>query len=150
MFKSGLSKVLFLTLILGMGQVQAAKPTTMDVQYLKEELEGFESELDEIYVNYTQRRGLIGKNQAEDRFEKALVRYMLGDYKRAAPEFFILLETGSLSGYSFEREAEWYLADSAFRIGQYSVVEEASYAIIEQGVGHVFFTDAVRLLLESC
>lgn len=126
-----------------------AKPQSNSMDELLAQMEEFSTVVDGISDNYEQRRGLIGKTQAEEKFDKALIRYMLGDYKKAAPDFFILLETGSLDGYSLKAEAEWYLVDSAFRIGQYTIVEEACYQIIEQGPNHLFFTDAVRILLES-
>ena len=38
--------------------------------------------------------------------------------------------------------------DSAFKIGQYALVEEFAKQI-SNNPGHMFFTDAIRLLLES-
>ena len=135
--------------VLGWEQVAIAKPKVDTVETLLLDMEAFSAEVQKVDENYSQRRGLIGKKQAEERFERALFRYLMADYKRSAPEFFILLETESLDGYDFKKEAEWYLVDSAFQIGQYAIVEEASYQIIEQGPSHLFFTDAVRILLES-
>ena len=59
-----------------------------------------------------------------------------------------LLETESVYGSGFVQEAEWYLVDSAFKIGQYALVEEFAKQI-SSNPGHMFFTDAIRLLLES-
>ena len=149
-FKSLLPFILVAGLFSGGWEQDAiAKPKDGKIDTLLTGMEELTTTVQGVDANYSQRRGLIGKKQAEERFEKALFRYLMGDYKRSAPEFFILLETESLDGYDFKKEAEWYLVDSAFRIGQYAIVEEASYQIIEQGAGHLFFTDAVRILLES-
>lgn len=149
-FKSLLSFTLLTGLFsLGWEHNAVAKPQEDKIDSLLLSMDSLSTMVQDVDANYSQRRGLIGKKQAEERFEKALFRYLMGDYKRATPEFFILLETESLDGYDFKKEVEWYLVDSAFQIGQYAIVEEASYQIIEQGPSHLFFTDAVRILLES-
>lgn len=128
--------------------VYAKNSNNWEIDKTVASLQNIGHDIQAIEDNYTNRFGVIGKKQAEERFDRALTEYLLGHYKNAASEFYVLIETDALQGYSFQREAEWYLADSAFKIGQYTVLEDAAYHIIDQP-NHLFFTEAVRLLLES-
>ncbi len=101
-----------------------------------------------IQGNYERRGKVLGQTDAELRFNEAVTDYLLGNYKAAAEQFYVLLETESIYGAGFVQEAEWYLVDSAFRIEQYALVEEFAKQI-SNNPGHMFFTDAIRLLLES-
>ena len=112
------------------------------------QLSGIEEDVNLIRSNYVVRGKVLGQADAEERFNEALTRYLLGDYKKAAESFYVLLETESVYGSGFVQEAEWYLVDSAFKIGQYALVEEFAKQI-SNNPGHMFFTDAIRLLLES-
>ena len=113
-----------------------------------QELNEIEVDINLIRSNYEVRGKVLGQADAEERFNEALTKYLLGDYKKAAEAFYVLLETESVYGSGFVQEAEWYLVDSAFRIGQYALVEEFAKQI-SNNPGHMFFTDAIRLLLES-
>ena len=124
------------------------KSTTWDPSVAKVELSEIEAGMSVIASNYEVRGKVLGQADAEVRFNEALTQYLLGDYKRAAEAFYVLLETDSVYGSGFVQEAEWYLVDSAFRIGQYALVEEFAKQI-SNNPGHMFFTDAIRLLLES-
>ena len=128
-----------------------AKQTTWTAVNTNAELMDLQQQVESVGQNYSRRSGLIGSTDAKSRFDDAVVQYLLGNYKSAAETLYVLLETESLhglEGFDYEREAEWYIADSAYRLGQYALLEEYAYRIIEQP-GHLFFTDAVRLLLES-
>ena len=113
-----------------------------------QELKEIEIDINLIRSNYEVRGKVLGQADAEERFNEALTKYLLGDYKKAAEAFYVLLETESVYGSGFVQEAEWYLVDSAFKIGQYALVEEFAKQI-SNNPGHMFFTDAIRLLLES-
>ena len=147
-----MSRIFRTSFILGtaliFGVSAEARRADWSPDYARKQLRGTQSEIDTVALNYEQRRGIIGSADAENRFNEAVIQYLMGNYKFAAESFFVLLETESLDGYEYEREAEWYLTDSAFRIEQYALLEQSAYRIIEQP-GHMFFTDAVRLLLES-
>ena len=128
-----------------------AKQTAWTASATNAELVELQQEVERVGQNYSRRSGVIGSTDAKARFDDAVVQYLLGNYKSAAETLYVLLETESLhglEGFDYEREAEWYIADSAHRLGQYALLEEYAYRIIEQP-GHLFFTDAVRLLLES-
>lgn len=101
-----------------------------------------------IQGNYERRGKVLGQTDAELMFNEAVTDYLLGNYKDAAEQFYVLLETESIYGAGFVQEAEWYLIDSAFRIEQYALVEEFAKQV-SNNPGHMFFTDAIRLLLES-
>lgn len=142
---------LLLGIALLISPVAGAKQTGWTADLAGQELSDIQNHIETVGSNYTQRVGIIGSADAKERFDDALVQYLTGDYKSAAETFYVLLETEALhglEGFDYEREAEWYIADSAYRIDQYALLEEYAYRIIEQP-GHLFFTDAVRLLLES-
>ena len=151
--KSGYTRItswrsLLLCTILWTPQFTEAKPTQWDPAAATIEMEEIKIGFASIQSNYERRGSVLGQADAEDRFNEALTDYLLGKYKKAAEQFYVLLETESVYGAGFVQEAEWYLVDSAFRIGQYALVEEFAKQI-SNNPGHMFFTDAIRLLLES-
>ena len=151
--KSGHTRItswrsLLLCTILWTPQFTEAKPTQWDPAAATIEMEELKIGFASIQSNYERRGSVLGQADAEDRFNEALTDYLLGKYKKAAEQFYVLLETESVYGAGFVQEAEWYLVDSAFRIGQYALVEEFAKQI-SNNPGHMFFTDAIRLLLES-
>ncbi len=125
-----------------------AKGPKWDASNSIAEMSSIEQGVETIQANYERRGSVLGQTDAEERFNNALGDYLLGDYKRAAEQFYVLLETESVYGTGFVQEAEWYLIDSAFQEGQYALVEEFARQI-SNNPGHMFFTDAIRLLLES-
>ena len=139
---------LLLCTMLWSPQFTEAKSTQWDPAAATVEMKAIESGFASIQSNYERRGSVLGQADAEDRFNDALTDYLLGKYKKAAEQFYVLLETESVYGAGFVQEAEWYLVDSAFRIGQYALVEEFAKQI-SNNPGHMFFTDAIRLLLES-
>ena len=139
---------LLLCTILWSPQFTEAKSIQWDPNVATTEMETIADGFTSIQSNYERRGSVLGQADAEARFNDALTDYLLGKYKRAAEQFYVLLETESVYGAGFVQEAEWYLVDSAFRIGQYALVEEFAKQI-SNNPGHMFFTDAIRLLLES-
>ncbi len=129
-------------------QFALAKGPKWDASGSIADLSVIEQRVGDIQANYERRGSVLGQTDAEERFNNALGDYLLGDYKRAAEQFYVLLETESVYGTGFVQEAEWYLIDSAFQAGQYALVEEFARQI-SNNPGHMFFTDAIRLLLES-
>ena len=144
-----ISQYLTLSLALYIPISHAKSSGDWNITETQMQFQNYEDTVTHIQGNYEQRHGVIGRQQAQERFEKALTSYLLEDYKTAAEAFFILLDTESLRGHPLEEEALWYLADSSFRIGQYSVSEEACFQIIGEGLGGIFYADAVRILLEN-
>ena len=97
-------------------------------------------------------RGFITDAQALERFQEAVFLYMTGDndpanYEKAAELFFSLVTLGSLSDAGLHRDAEWYLAEALFRMGNLSTAE-ARYQVIADDMQHPFRDDAVRRLLQ--
>ncbi len=107
-----------------------------------------EANVSEVHDDIVERRGFIGSSEAEARFENAVYYYLVGEYDRAAKEFFTLVESNSLRDANAASDAEWYLAESLFEMSNYVLAEEAYYEMIEQGTRHAFFASAVRRLME--
>ncbi len=101
-----------------------------------------------ISDDLTTRRGLMGNREAQERYEDAVYAYLVGDYDRAAREFFTLVESGSLRDPGLAGDASWYLAECLFEMGNLVLAEEVYGALIDAGPTHVFFADAVRRQLE--
>jgi tetratricopeptide (TPR) repeat protein len=92
-------------------------------------------------------RGFITESQAAQRFEQHLYQFMVGDYDTAAEGFFALVTTAALGERGLQRDAEWYLAESLFKIGNFGTAE-VRFTAIADDVEHPFHDDAVRRLLE--
>ena len=73
--------------------------------------------------------------------------FLVGDYAMAAEGFFSLVTLAALTDAGLHRDAEWYLAESLFQMGNSSTAE-ARYLVIAQDDTHPFRDDAVRRLLE--
>jgi len=107
-----------------------------------------EIEVETARMNVLERRGFIGAAEARVRFENAVYYFLVREYERAAYEFFTLVESGSLQEDFLRLDAEWYLAECLFEMGNASLAEEAYQAIIDEGNSHPFFRDGVRRLME--
>lgn len=92
-------------------------------------------------------RGFITQQQAVERFQDCVYRFMLGEYEAAAEGFFTLVTTAALSDAGLHRDAEWYLAEALFMMGNLATAE-ARYQVIADDMQHPFRDDAVRRLLE--
>lgn len=92
-------------------------------------------------------RGVISESDAMRRFEECLYEFMLGHYEPAAEGFFALVTTGALADAGLHRDAEWYLAEALFKMGNWGTAEQRFRVVANDGQ-HPFHDDAVRRLLE--
>ncbi|MBW2252959.1 MAG: tetratricopeptide repeat protein, partial [Deltaproteobacteria bacterium] len=92
-------------------------------------------------------RGFIAERDALVRYEDYVYLYMIGEHELAAEGFFTLVTTEALGDVGLHRDAEWYLAESLFKMGNISTAE-ARYLVIADDDQHPFRDDAVRRLLE--
>ena len=107
-----------------------------------------EQQISDLNMDYGQRRGLIGAVEARSRFEEAVYQYLVGDYEPAALTFFTLVDAQALTARPLYQDAEWYLAESLFELGNYATAADAYQRVVAEGTEHPFFADAVRRLLE--
>ncbi len=119
-----------------------------DLDRLDARIGDLEGTVRAISEDLTTRRGLMGNREAQERYEDAVYAYLVGDYDRAAREFFTLVESGSLRDPGLAADASWYLAECLFEMGNLVLAEEVYGALIDAGPTHVFFADAVRRQLE--
>ncbi|MCB9671749.1 MAG: tetratricopeptide repeat protein [Alphaproteobacteria bacterium] len=92
-------------------------------------------------------RAFLNNVDAVGRFEDNLFALMVGEYRKAAEGFFGLVTTGALQDADLHRDAEWYLAEALFGMGNV-VTAEARFRVVAEDDGHPFREDAVRRLLE--
>lgn len=93
------------------------------------------------------RAGIMSSKAAEQRFQDLMYLHMIGEHDLAAEGFFALVEVGALTEQGLHRDAEWYLAESLFRMGNLETARSRYQAVADDG-GHPFRADAVRRLLE--
>lgn len=91
--------------------------------------------------------GFITPAEAVKRYQDYVYLYMVGDYQTAAEGFFALVTTAALTDEGMHLDAEWYLAESLYKMGNV-VTAEARFQVIAEDAGHPFRDDAVRRLLE--
>ncbi|MBT3219558.1 MAG: tetratricopeptide repeat protein, partial [Proteobacteria bacterium] len=101
----------------------------------------------ELEVKVAPGRGFITEDQAIQRFQDHVYLHMIGEYELAAEGFFALVTTAALSDSGLHRDAEWYLAETLFQMGNY-VTAEARFQGIAEDENHPFRDDGVRRLLE--
>ncbi len=94
------------------------------------------------------RSAFMSTGEAERRYEDAVVEALLGNDAQAALEFSILLRSKALTSPEIRADAEWYLAETLFRMSSWSTAETAYLDIVAQGRAQPFFGSAVRRLLE--
>jgi tetratricopeptide (TPR) repeat protein len=92
-------------------------------------------------------RGFISVEEAHRAYEQHLYEFLLGEYHAAAEGFFTLVTTSALRKQSEHLDAEWYLAESLFELGNYDTAESRLKNIADDRA-HPFHDDAVRRLLE--
>lgn len=109
---------------------------------LRDQVEG-------IRQNYTERVGLIGVAEAQERYQKAVYHYLIGEPEPAALSFHILVQSRALGTGSLSRDSDWYLGETLFEMGNTRTAAEAYERIVTQGSVHPFFSDAVRRTMES-
>lgn len=91
--------------------------------------------------------GRLSESAAVSRFQDAVYAHLIGDHAQAAEDFFVLVATRSLDAAGLTSDAEWYLAESLFGMGNADIAESRYLAIVQQRQ-HTFREDAVRRLLE--
>lgn len=92
-------------------------------------------------------RGFITSDQAVLRYKDNVYFHLVGKHEQAAEGFFTLVTTAALTDAGLHSDAEWYLAESLYKMGNLRTAE-ANYRLIIEGRGHPFRDDAVRRLLE--
>jgi hypothetical protein len=92
-------------------------------------------------------RGFITAEQAVQRYQDYVFFHLVGRHEQAAEGFFTLVTTGALTDAGLHFDAEWYLAESLFKMGN-TKTAEANYRVILDDPRHPFREDAVRRLLE--
>ncbi len=139
-----------LALILAVpGRALAVDKGTSDrLRDLEAEITGLVDEVAALKVNFTERSGLIGVNEARERYEDAVYLYLVGDYEPAATSFYILVTSRALGNGELARDSEWYLAECLFELQNYATAEQAYGAILKVGASHPYMADSVRRLLE--
>ncbi len=121
---------------------------TAELGQIASRVDETEARMAEVREDIIERRGFIGAAEASARYENAVYYNLVGEYDRAAKEFFTLVESRSLKDPFMRQEAEWYLAESLFELGNTVLAEEVFQGVIDQGSGHAFFGDSVRRLME--
>lgn len=124
------------------------KGTSDRLRDLEAEITGLVDEVAALKVNFTERSGLIGVNEARERYEDAVYLYLVGDYEPAATSFYILVTSRALGNGELARDSEWYLAECLFELQNYATAEQAYGAILKVGASHPYMADSVRRLLE--
>lgn len=107
-----------------------------------------EQQVQDLSLDYGQRRGLIGAVEARVRFEEAVYQFLIGQYEPAALSFFTLVDAQALSAQPLHQDSEWYLAECLFELGNLATAADAYERVVLEGPNHPFFADAVRRLLE--
>jgi tetratricopeptide (TPR) repeat protein len=118
-----------------------------------DKLESLNADVADIRKNFADRGRLMGSLDAEDRFREAVYLYMLGEYEKAAREFYILHRANALRDEGSAKDAEWYLGECLFEMRNYptAIRTYASIVARHETTGarpEPYFQDAVRRLLE--
>jgi TolA-binding protein len=124
------------------------KGTADRLREIEGEVQDLSDQVSAVRVNFTERSGLIGVNDARKRYEDAVYLYLVGEYDSAATSFYILVQSRALGNAELARDSEWYLAECLFELENYATAEEAYRAIVSRGETHPFFRDAIRRSLE--
>lgn len=140
----------FLLLAIGAlpGVSQAASTAQDSLGAVSEKVGALEGDVARLSADFTRQRGLIGPEEAKRRFSDAVYAFMVGQYDSSAQQFFALVESKALSDPALLRESEWYLAESLYELENLVIAAQGYQVIVEQGVSHPFFPDAVRRLIE--
>lgn len=138
---------LLLSLVLA-GGARAASAPQDELEAAASKVAKLESDVSRLASDFNRQRGLIGPEEAKQRYSNALYRYMVGQYDVSANAFFALVESKALSDQALQQDSEWYLAESLFELGNYVIAAEAYERIVNQGARHPFFADAVRREIE--
>ena len=91
--------------------------------------------------------GPLRAGGAVRRFQDLLYRYLVGEYQAAAEGFYGLVDSGALEDPVLRYDAQWYLADALFRLGNHATAA-GRFQDVADDPNHPFRDDAVRRLLE--
>lgn len=141
------SRLTALALALGLSFPAGAKSVDDQLQKLELEIDQLVVRADDLELQVAPGRGFITRAQATQRFQDCVYLHMIGEYTLAAEGFFALATTGALGDAGLHGDAEWYLAESLFQLGNYATAE-ARFQIISEDESHPFRSEAVRRLLE--
>jgi TolA-binding protein len=111
-------------------------------------LEDAKNRTDALDLEYRNRGGLLGGEEAKERYEEGVYLFWLGSYEPAAMNFYALVESKALGHAGKHQDAEWYLAESLYELQNYRIANDFYTAISDQGPSHLFFEDAVRKQLD--
>ena len=132
------------SLLFSIFQAQASNNVT-----ITERANGIQEEYDLLASKFDSRKNFFSDAEAEKYFNKALNHYLFGHFESSALEFQILVEADRFQTIEDEMLAEWLMADSAFKSNNYAHAVLACNSIISGGgEGHIYYTEAVLLLLE--
>ncbi len=118
-----------------------------DLLETEAELAAITARTQQISVQVAPGRGFITDEQARKRFQDCVYFFMVGEHEAAAEGFFALVTTAALRDAGLHLDAEWYLAESLYQMGNI-VTAEARYQVIAEDASHPFRDEAVRRLLE--
>jgi TolA-binding protein len=128
--------------------VSSAKEKVGDrLERLEVQVEKITGDVEQLERQVAPGRGFITERDALVRYEDYVYLHMIGEHDVAAEGFFTLVTTEALGDVGLHRDAEWYLAESLFQMGNISTAE-ARYLVIADDDQHPFRDDAVRRLLE--
>ena len=132
------------SLLFSIFQAQASNNVT-----ITERANGLQEDYDLLTTTFESRKNFFSDAEAEKYFNKALNHYLFGHFESSALEFQILVEADRFPTVEDEMLAEWLMADSAFKSKNYAHAVLACNSIISGGgEGHIYYTEAVLLLLE--
>lgn len=121
---------------------------------LESEISGMEAAIDRVGLRslslerkIAPGQGFISADQAMQRYQDAVYDFMVGQHGKAAESFFALVTTAALGDSGLHRDAEWYLAESLFLMGNLEIAASVYRTVADEAV-HPFRDDAVRRLLE--
>ena len=117
------------------------------LQNLRADIDNLAERARRIDRSATPGRGFITAEKAEERYQDYVFSHMIGEYGDAAEGFFALVTTAALDDAGLHSDAEWYLAESLYKLGNLRTAE-ANYRVILDASVHPFRDDAVRRLLE--
>jgi hypothetical protein len=124
-----------------------AKSVEDDIAAAAVEIERIVTNGKELEAKVAPGRGFITEDEAIQRFQDHVYLHMIGEHELAAEGFYALVTTAALADAGLHRDAEWYLAETLFKMKNY-VHAEARFQQIVEDEAHPFRDDGVRRLLE--
>lgn len=111
------------------------------------EVEEIANTADRVDRSVAPGRGFITSDQAVQRYQDYVFLHLVGEHEKAAEGFYSLVTTVALDDAGLHWDAEWYLSESLYKMGNLRTAE-ANYRVIVEDPEHPFRDDAVRRLLE--